>query len=292
MDLAPAAKNATTFRLALMAMLISVWMIGRASDRDPAQPITEDEERALVQPDPVAPPRPLVKDAPPPAPPPAPGHLHGVVRFAGERPQATIIDMSSDPYCRELYNDDEPLRSEQWIWGANGTLANVLVYVSAGLTEELAAPLAQPAPPVPVLLRGCRITPHVTAVSLGQVLEFHSLDSTVHALHVKPQHHPPTRHGIPAPGISAVWQPLHTEIGIPVECDVHPWMRGYVHVLPHTFFDVTGDTGAFDIRGLPPGEYQLSLWHEVDSLTATVEPITFRIEAGKTTQLVLTVGVD
>jgi hypothetical protein len=52
------------------------------------------------------------------------------------------------------------------------------------------------------------------------------------------------------------------EIMVPVKCDIHPWMIGYVGVVPHPFFAVTGEDGAFEFKGLPPGEYTVEVWHE------------------------------
>ncbi len=52
------------------------------------------------------------------------------------------------------------------------------------------------------------------------------------------------------------------EVMIHVKCDVHPWMSGYVGVLEHPFFAVTGKDGTFTIEGLPPGEYTVEAWQE------------------------------
>src|SRR5207244_3108892 len=52
------------------------------------------------------------------------------------------------------------------------------------------------------------------------------------------------------------------EIGILVKCNVHPWMRAYVHVAPHPFFALTKPDGSFEIKQLPAGEYTLEAWHE------------------------------
>ena len=52
------------------------------------------------------------------------------------------------------------------------------------------------------------------------------------------------------------------EIGIQIRCDVHFWMAGFVHVLAHPFFAVTGDDGTFTIEDLPAGTYTLEMWHE------------------------------
>jgi len=52
------------------------------------------------------------------------------------------------------------------------------------------------------------------------------------------------------------------EVGIPVKCNVHPWMRSYVSVFKHPYFSVSDQSGAFTIKGLPAGNYTVSAWHE------------------------------
>ena len=63
-------------------------------------------------------------------------------------------------------------------------------------------------------------------------------------------------HGIPLEQTFA-----REEIAIPVKCNVHPWMRGYIAVFKHPFFAVTGKDGSFDLKDLPPGTYTISAWH-------------------------------
>jgi hypothetical protein len=57
-----------------------------------------------------------------------------------------------------------------------------------------------------------------------------------------------------------------------VKCNQHAWMRAYVHVLNHPFYAVTGDEGSFEIKGLPPGNYEIEAMHEqYGAMTQTVE---------------------
>src|SRR3989442_13811815 len=60
---------------------------------------------------------------------------------------------------------------------------------------------------------------------------------------------------------------------IPVQCQVHPWMKSYIAVFKHPYFAVTGANGSFDIKNLPPGTYTLEAWHEkfgVSDQTVTI----------------------
>jgi hypothetical protein len=39
-------------------------------------------------------------------------------------------------------------------------------------------------------------------------------------------------------------------------------MRAHIAVLAHPFFAISDSNGAFTIKGLPPGEYEIEAWHE------------------------------
>jgi plastocyanin len=47
-----------------------------------------------------------------------------------------------------------------------------------------------------------------------------------------------------------------------VECAVHGWMQGNVVVVDNPYYAVTDDNGKFSIPDLPPGKYQVKIWHE------------------------------
>ena len=44
--------------------------------------------------------------------------------------------------------------------------------------------------------------------------------------------------------------------------DFHPSRLGYVLPLDHPYAAVTDEAGRFEIPQLPPGEYELNIWHE------------------------------
>ncbi|HEY8409965.1 MAG TPA: carboxypeptidase regulatory-like domain-containing protein, partial [Pyrinomonadaceae bacterium] len=52
------------------------------------------------------------------------------------------------------------------------------------------------------------------------------------------------------------------EVLVPVKCNQHPWMKAYIGVMRTPFFSVSSETGAYEIKGLPPGTYTVVAWKE------------------------------
>ena len=192
--------------------------------------------------------------------------ITGKVKFTGARPVMRKIDMSDEAVCQHKY--PTPPTEESVMVNGNGTLANVFVYVKAGVPASYHAPAAPP----PVLLdqNGCRYHPHVFGLMVGQTLQIKNSDGMLHNIKAKGvKNRPfnisqPTKMTTPRTFSAA-------EVMVPLECNVHGWMTAFVGVLPHPFFAVTGADGGFTIKGLPPGTYTIEAWHEkYGTQTATV----------------------
>ena len=49
-----------------------------------------------------------------------------------------------------------------------------------------------------------------------------------------------------------------------IDCDVlHTWMSAAIVVVSSPYFAVTGENGSFSIAGIPAGNYDVEVWHEV-----------------------------
>lgn len=46
-----------------------------------------------------------------------------------------------------------------------------------------------------------------------------------------------------------------------VDCNAHNWMASFVYTSKSPYFVVTGQDGTFEISGIPPGSYELAVWH-------------------------------
>jgi plastocyanin len=131
-------------------------------------------------------------------------------------------------------------------------------------------------------------TPHVVAVMVGQTLAIKNSDATMHNVMATPEENSPFNFGMPAKDqvINKVFK--HPELRMKVKCFMHPWMVGYVHVLDNPFFAVTGEDGSFTIKGLPPGEYELTVLHESSALQAEPETAKLKVTAGGTQKVAFT----
>src|SRR5580693_3951088 len=105
----------------------------------------------------------------------AEGSIAGTVKLSGTAPHMKGIDMSKDPYCVKQH-ENSPVTLENVVVGANGGLANVVLYISEGLTgnEATAVPSNQPV----FDQKGCQYIPHVLAMDVDQKFQVISTDQT------------------------------------------------------------------------------------------------------------------
>jgi plastocyanin len=204
--------------------------------------------------------------------------VKGGVKVEGAVPTPTRINMSSDVACARQHSTAAV--SEDIVADKSGDLQNVVVYVSEGLGDRT---FDVPAEPAVLQQKGCVYEPHVLALRANQKLQVLNGDSCMHNIH-------------PAPANNREWNKAQTpgstleatfareEVGIPLKCNVHPWMRSYLAVFKHPYFAVTGKDGSFDLSNLPPGTYTISAWQE--KLGTVSQKVTVGSNETKTLQFV------
>jgi plastocyanin len=190
------------------------------------------------------------------------GSVKGVVTFDGKPPERTKVMRDTDPYCART----EQLSDDVIVTG--GKLKDVLVRVKNG-----ALPADKPAqPPAPAVLdqKNCTYSPHVVGVVVGQQLQVKNSDGTFHNVHGtiagKLAWNKPAAPNDPPLALDTAAKPGDV---MEIVCDVHPWMHSYAVVQDHTKFVVTGDDGAFELKGLAPGTYTIEAWHPMLGLKST-----------------------
>jgi hypothetical protein len=194
--------------------------------------------------------------------------ITGKVTFTGTAPRNPAIDMSEEAVCKAKYKGAGPTE-ERVVTGPGNGLANVFVYVSAGLPAN--AKYQAPATPVVLDQDGCRYHPHVFGIMVGQNLEIRNSDPVLHNIKAIAKKNRPFNVSQPTAGMKTTRTFSAPEVMVNLECNVHGWMKAYLGVRPDPFYAVTGPDGSFSIKGLPPGTYTIEAWHErFGTQTATV----------------------
>ncbi len=185
------------------------------------------------------------------------GVLKGTIRFQGRKPARKAIDKSGDPACVEAHHGKA--YDESLVVNANGTLANVFIYVKRGLEGKK---FEVPAAPVTIDQRGCWFRPRIIGIQTGQILQVTNSDPVTHNIHPLAQINREWNHSQGQGDEPLARKFLKPEVMIRVKCNIHSWMRAYIGVLDHSYYAVTGADGGYEIKNLPPGDYVLEAWHE------------------------------
>jgi plastocyanin len=158
-----------------------------------------------------------------------------------------------------------------------GSNADAVVWV-----EKAPGTFAPPAGPAEMDQKRMEFVPHVLPVVLGTTVRYLNSDPTAHNV-FSPDYEkynlgtwPKGQSKDHTFSTCAKFPCAYTQL-----CRVHPEMEGFVVVLPNTYFAVSDKEGHFDIKGVPPGQYTVAVWHP--RLKGKPAPVT--VEAGKAATL-------
>jgi len=140
-------------------------------------------------------------------------------------------------------------------------------------------------PKVEIDQKQCEFIPFVTALHQDQMVLFKSSDAANHNIHLSPFGQNQTNQML-APGGNMTLK-LVKDRPIPLACDIHPWMKGFVLVFDHPFFAVTAEDGSFVINGIPPGEFKFIIWQSKFGYATPnkSQGMTVKVQAGEATDL-------
>lgn len=218
------------------------------------------------------------------------GQITGKVKLANLPPAfPSSAVMKNTPVCGMHVLNESLLVSKKL------ELRNALVFLANIAPDSL--------PPVEaeVKISKCVFHPHISAVLRGDRLILENEDATLH-------HARGYLHRFRAGWERAVTKDIFDETGESVfnfafpakgtaEMEVlreaglleirseigYDWMKAYVLVAPHRFFAITDAKGEFELQRVPPGQFDLVLWHE----TLGVKRQLVEVAPGRKTELLI-----
>jgi hypothetical protein len=108
----------------------------------------------------------------------------------------------------------------------------------------------------------CAFTPHVQIAATGSELILKNSDPILHTVHARLGKETLFNAGLPQ------WRQVSKILDrsgmIRIDCDVlHTWMSAAIVVVSSPYVAVTRENGSFTIEEIPPGSYDVEIWHEV-----------------------------
>jgi plastocyanin len=180
------------------------------------------------------------------------GVISGEIKFSGTPPTPEKLVPTKD---QEVCGKTEKV-NESLLVGANKGIQNVVVSISniqkGKKMPETGGTLDQ---------KDCRYAPHVVLSPAGTELNIVNSDGILHNIHTSSTKNPPFNKAQPKFKKEMKESFVQPET-VKLSCDVHGWMSGWLIVQDTPYYAVTDANGAFKITDVPPGDYDLKLWHE------------------------------
>lgn len=108
----------------------------------------------------------------------------------------------------------------------------------------------------------CRFEPRVVGLTLDQTLVVGNPDGVGHNANGAPLNDTPFN-PLLQPGQNYEHQfAKEQRLPVPIACNIHPWMKGYVLPRENPYFAVSATDGSFEIKNLPAGELEFQVWQE------------------------------
>jgi len=142
----------------------------------------------------------------------------------------------------------------------SGVTGESVVYVEAIAGKTFPAPTDKPV----IDQKGLMFTPHIVAVAQGTTVEFLNSDTVAHNVFwISVSGNKKLGHNLGTwpKGEKRAFK-FDNPGAIPLLCNVHPEMSGYVVVSPTPYFVVTDKSGSYKIDNVPDGSYTVTAWHE------------------------------
>ncbi len=210
------------------------------------------------------------------------GTIEGTISLDGMVPEPKGFNLITFPdpmYCGRISNGRGWRLLHDFVVSRQGGLKDAIVLlegIEAGKPFDLSVPLIE--------ARDCMFQPFMTIVRNGHAVEVINMDPVMHDIQgyetspeagarvlfntpliMNHQHHRGDLHAMHnhAPGKSLIG-PIYLNKGrrtFYMQCGFHAYMESWAMAVNNPYYAVTDADGKFVIDGIPPGTYQLVVWH-------------------------------
>jgi hypothetical protein len=191
----------------------------------------------------------------------ADGTLKIRFKYDGQAPKPQpIAGVAGVPFCGPLGLTDESL-----VVGPKGELQNIVMWMhttSMNKAPENPAALKAFAKEVKVDNKNCRYEPRITMMHTSQTLVVGNPDPMGHNTKGDLFVNPSFNVLIPAGGSSPFKFPKPERRPMPLGCNIHPWMSGWLLIQDHPYYGASDANGSLTIANIPEGKYTFTIWHE------------------------------
>ncbi|MGZ8380508.1 MAG: carboxypeptidase regulatory-like domain-containing protein [Nitrospira sp.] len=225
------------------------------------------------------------------------GTVEGTVTLSGVVPEPKGFNLITFPdpvYCGRISNGRGWRLLPDFVVDFHGGLKDTIVLlegVESGKPFEVSVPLIE--------ARDCMFQPFMTIVRNGHAVEVVNMDPVMHDIQgyetsleagtrvlfntplvMNHQHRRGDLHALHnhAPGKSLVG-PIYLNKGrrtFYMQCGFHAYMESWAMAVNNPYYALTDERGKFSIDNIPPGTYQLVVWHPQTgpgiSIMITIQP--------------------
>jgi hypothetical protein len=179
------------------------------------------------------------------------GEIKGKIKVTGAIPKDEVVQVSKDQqHCGNT------LPREKYVIGPDGGVQWTVVFlenISKGkpaLKEDLT-----------ITNKKCAFHPHVQVGMNGQTVDVKNEDPMLHNTHMRFNSLTVFNAALPRQGMT-IKRPIYKTGLVDIRCDAHSFMHGFLYLADNPYITETDAHGNFSLKDVPPGTYELKIWHE------------------------------